>query len=109
MSGSPPHFSWGNLLTNIANLASSEPNNPDGIAEFLTQLTGHRYERTDAVDEGIVHANVHSDVQSSNDQTDQQADQQSSSQNSNMNPLGILAQATELHRNIQIQASRTSC
>ena len=106
MSGSHPRFSWGNILTNIVNLASLEPSNPDGIADFLTQLTVDRYERTSTAEEANVHANGNSATQSSIDSTEQQAQQQSHSQNSNMNPLDILAQATELHQNIQ--TSRTS-
>ena len=35
-----PNFSWLNLIINALSLASNEPDNPDIMLQFLSQLTG---------------------------------------------------------------------
>ena len=52
-----PNFSWLNLITNALNLASNEPDNPDIILQFMSQLTGQRLVRVDSND-GDVPSNV---------------------------------------------------
>ncbi len=52
-----PNFSWLNLITNALNLASNEPDNPDIMLQFMSQLTGQRLVRVDSND-GDVPSNV---------------------------------------------------
>ena len=52
-----PNFSWLNLIINALSLASNEPDNPDIMLQFMSQLTGQRLVRVDSND-GDVPSNV---------------------------------------------------
>jgi hypothetical protein len=44
----PPNFTWCNFIINALHLASGAPEDPNLLAQFLSQLTGHQFSRVDA-------------------------------------------------------------